>query len=197
MPNPFPAAAVRADRTAPFAPLEPAPGRVFWITGLAGAGKSALGSRLYERLKALGAAVVLPRRRRTAANDRARPRLHSRRTPGIGAPQRAAVPLDLGPGHRRDLRHDLDVPRMSRMEPRPYAALLRDLSAGAYGGVDRARPENLYSRALAGEVSNVTGLDLGMDEPDAADAVIDNDGDLGLDEIVECVMVRIERWDRR
>ena len=57
--------------------------------------------------------------------------------------------------------------------------------------------KNLYSRALAGEVSNVTGLDLGMDEPDAADAVIDNDGDLGLDEIVECVMVRIERWDRR
>ena len=36
--------------------------------------------------------------------------------------------------------------------------------------------KGLYSRALAGEVANVSGVDIGVDEPFGADAVIDNDG---------------------
>ena len=55
--------------------------------------------------------------------------------------------------------------------------------------------KGLYSRALAGELSNVSGVDMRVDEPVAADVVVDNDGGIGLDEVVGDVMKQIERWD--
>lgn len=36
--------------------------------------------------------------------------------------------------------------------------------------------KQLYSRALKGEISNIMGIDLEIDEPESPDAVIDNDG---------------------
>ena len=36
--------------------------------------------------------------------------------------------------------------------------------------------KQLYSRALKGEVNNIMGIDLEIDEPEYPDAVIDNDG---------------------
>ena len=53
MSSPAPLAAVRAD---PFVRQE---GRVFWITGLAGAGKSAVGRGLRARMLARGQRAVL------------------------------------------------------------------------------------------------------------------------------------------
>ncbi len=51
--------AANADAPAPFALAAPAEGRVFWVTGLAGAGKSAVGRGLYERMRAQGEPAVL------------------------------------------------------------------------------------------------------------------------------------------
>ncbi len=197
MPNPSPAAAVRADGIAPFAPSEPAPGRVFWITGLAGAGKSAVGTRLHDRLKAQGPAVVLldgDELRQTIAPDlgftRAE-RLESGRRNGRLCRLVSAQGIDVICATISMFRECHEWNRAHL--PRYFEIYLRVPME-----VLIARDQkNLYSRALAGEVSNVTGIDLGMDEPDAADAVIDNDGDLGLDEIVGDVMESIERWDKR
>ena len=191
------AAAVRADGTAPFAPSQPAPGRVFWITGLAGAGKSAVGSRLYDRLKAHGDAVVLldgDELRQTIALDlgftRAE-RLESGRRNGQLCRMISAQGIDVICATISMFRECHEWNRAHL--PRYFEIYLRVTME-----VLIARDQkNLYSRALAGEVSNVTGVDLSVDEPAVADAVIDNDGGLSLDEIVDDVIKRIERWDRR
>ena len=48
--------------------------------------------------------------------------------------------------------------------------------------------KKLYSRALRGEIKNVMGVDVPIEEPDHPDIIIDNDGKLNPDEIVETLI---------
>lgn len=197
MPHSSPAAAVRADGIAPFALSQPAPGRVFWITGLAGAGKSAVGSRLCDGLKSRGATVVLldgDELRQAIAPDlgfsRAE-RLESGRRNGRLCHMISDQGIDVICATISMFRECHEWNRANL--PRYFEIYLR-----VPMDVLIARDQkSLYSGALAGEVANVTGIDLGVDEPYAAEAVIDNDGGLCLDEIIDDVMERIERWDRQ
>ena len=197
MPNLSHNAAVRADPAAPLAHGRPAPGRVFWITGLAGAGKSAVGCRLHQRLRARGAAALL------LDGDELRQAI----APDLGFTR--AERLELGRRNGRLCRliaaqgvdaicATISMFRECHEWNRAHLPGYFEVYLRVPMEVLIARDQKcLYSGALAGEVSNVSGVDLGVDEPERADAVIDNDGRRGLDEIVDELMEQIERWDRR
>jgi len=48
--------------------------------------------------------------------------------------------------------------------------------------------KNLYSRALKGELSNVVGIDIEAEEPKSPDMLIDNDGSERIEEIVDRII---------
>lgn len=197
MPNPSPMAAVHTDAGAPLAPAERTHGRVLWITGLAGASKSAVGRGLHERMIARGETAVLidgDELRLAIAPDlgfsRAE-RLESGRRNGRLCRLLASQGVDVICATISMFRECHEWNRAHL--PRYFEIYLR-VPMEVLIARDK---KGLYSRALAGEVANVSGVDLRVDTPMAADAVIDNDGGLGLEAIVNDVMERIERWDRR
>jgi adenylylsulfate kinase-like enzyme len=179
MPYPSPLAAARAD-AAPFPLDAPTDGRVFWITGLAGAGKSAVASGLYQRLQADGATAVLldgDAFRQAIAPDlgfsRAE-RLESGRRNGRLCGLIVAQGIDVICATISMFR---ECHKWNRVHlPRYFEIYLR-VPMEVLVARDQ---KGLYSGALAGDVANVTGLDLGVDEPLGADAVIDNDGNLSV-----------------
>ena len=181
----------------PFVPPSPAHGRVFWVTGLAGAGKSAVGRGLHQRMRAQGETAVLL----------------------DGDDLRQAIAPDLGFSRDQRIESGWRNGRLCRL----LAAQGVDVICATISMFrechewNRAHLQNyfeiylrvpmevliardqkgLYSRALAGDVANVSGIDIGVDEPAAADVVVDNDGSRGVDAIVNDVMERIEQWDKR
>ena len=189
MSSPAPLAAVRAD---PFVRQE---GRVFWITGLAGAGKSAVGRGLRARMLARGQRAVLldgDEVRLAIAPDlgfsRAE-RLESGRRNGRLCRLLASQGVDV-------ICATISMFRECHEWNRAHLARYFEVYLRVPMDVLIARDKKgLYSRALAGELSNVSGVDMRVDEPVAADVVVDNDGGIGLDEVVGDVMKQIERWD--
>ncbi len=190
-------AATQAETAAPLTLATPAHGRVFWITGLAGAGKSAVGRGIHERMRARGQTTVLldgDDLRQAIAPDlgfsRAE-RMESGWRNGRLCRLLAAQGVDVVCATISMFRECHEWNRAHL--PRYFEIYLRVPMEVL---IERDQ-KGLYSRALAGEVSNVSGLDVGVDEPAASDAVIDNDGSRALDAIVDDVMERIGRWDRQ
>jgi cytidine diphosphoramidate kinase len=172
---------------------EPAakPGRVFWITGLAGSGKSTIAHELTEALRAQGRNVVYL----------------------DGDILRAAIAEDIGysPADRLII-----ASRYGR-----FCKLLADQGIWVVGAfialiheVQNANRENiddyvevfvsvpmeeliardqkgLYSRARAGEVENVIGIDIPAEFPQTPEIVVENHGGRSATQAVEEIM---ERW---
>jgi adenylylsulfate kinase len=162
-------------------PLEPhpvIPGRVIWVTGLSGAGKTTLGRAIAAALRASGRKTVLldgdevravigrnlghtdRERRELASSYSALCRLLS--TQGIDVVC-ATISMfhDCRQWNRRNIPNYLEVYIKSGLP----ALVSRD-------------PKGLYARALRGEANNVVGIDLPFEEPSAPDLVLVNDGDL-------------------
>jgi glutamine kinase len=168
-------------------------GHVFWITGLSGAGKTTIGRQLWQRLRAAGRSAVFL----------------------DGDALRAAIAEDLSHGRDSRRRSAMRNARLCRL----LASQGEDVvcsTISLFHEIQRWNRENipgyceiylrvpleelrrrdgkgLYTAAARGTASNVVGLDVAAELPEAPDLVLDNHGSLDCDAAVEriwkeCVM---------
>lgn len=150
-------------------------GKVIWITGLSGAGKSTLATEVGARLRALGEAVVLLdgdelREVFDAASINAK---------NHGRDGRLALAMQYAHLCRVIASQGLTVVIATISLFKEVHAWNRTNLPGYFevylkvpmAELRRRDPKNIYRRFDAGELSNVAGLDLIIDEPKAADWV--------------------------
>ena len=179
----------------PEAEHEASSGRVFWITGLSGAGKTTVGQELCSRLRAAGRSVTFL----------------------DGDALRAAIAEDLG--------HSADNRRRSAMRNARLCQLLAGQGADVvcatislFHEVQRWNRENIpgyreiylrvpidelrrrdskgiYSGAQGGDARDVVGLDVPAEAPEAPDLVLDNYGALDVATVVDRILAVCARRD--
>jgi adenylylsulfate kinase-like enzyme/phosphohistidine swiveling domain-containing protein len=168
--------------------LNPLSGRVFWITGLSGAGKTTLGEELGSRLRAAGRRVIFL----------------------DGDALRAAIAEDLG--------HSAENRRKSAMRNARLCRLLAEqghdvicATISLFHEVQRWNRENIpgyreiylrvpidelqrrdckgiYAGAQRGDARDVVGLDVPAEVPEAPDLVLDNYGALDVATAVDHIL---------
>ena len=179
----------------PEAEREVSSGRVFWITGLSGAGKTTVGQELCSRLRAAGRSVTFL----------------------DGDALRAAIAEDLG--------HSADNRRRSAMRNARLCQLLAGQGADVVCAtislfhevqswnrenipgyreiylrvpIDELRrrdSKGIYSGAQGGDARDVVGLDVPAEAPEAPDLVLDNYGALDVATVVDRILAVCARRD--
>jgi len=164
------------------------PGRVFWITGLSGAGKTTLGRELWNRLRATGREAIFL----------------------DGDDLRGVIAEDLG--------HDQDNRRRSAMRNARLCRLLaaqgKDVvcaTISMFHEVQRWNRENIpgyreiylrvpldelrrrdskgiYASVQSGQARDVVGIDVPAEAPEAPDLVLDNHGTLDVPTAVDRIL---------
>jgi len=172
----------------------PVNGAVYWITGLAGSGKTTLGTRLHQRLQTHGRAAALldGDELRTVFGGGAG---HSRAERLALALQYSRLcELLAGQGldvvcatislfaevHRRNRQH-LGDRYLEVFVECPLEELIRRDQKGLYGAT------------LDGAGGQVVGLDQRYDRPEAPDLVLDNTHPIGLEEKVDAILETARR----
>jgi glutamine kinase len=162
------------------------PGRVFWITGLSAAGKTSIGRALATHLRASGCPVIFldGDTLRAVADDL-----------GYSAKDRRAAAMRNGRLCRMladqgfdvvcstiSLFHDVqrwnreNIPGYNEILVRaPIEELKRRDSKGVYSGSDP---------------SNVVGMDIAAEMPEAPDLILENDSSLHIEEAVRMILDR-------
>lgn len=160
------------------------PGTVYWFTGLSGAGKTTLANRFCERLRAAGRTVVLldgddlrevfGNDLGHSLNDRFTSAMRNARLcrllSGQGVDVVCATISLFHACHEWNRTHLPDYREIYLRVPMPV--------------LQQRDQHGLYSRAARGEIANVIGVDLAIEEPRNPDAVLDNDGSIAPDELV-------------
>lgn len=153
-----------------------ASGRVFWFTGLSGAGKTTLGRLFHARLRADGVAAVFldgDILREIFGNDLG----HSREERLRSAMRNARLCKMLA-----DQGIDVvcatislfrECQQWNRRNIRDYREIYLRVPMAVLASRD---PKQLYSRAARGEIKDVVGIDVAADEPLAPEATVENDG---------------------
>jgi glutamine kinase len=174
---------------------ETSPGRVFWITGLSGAGKTSVGRELWRRLRGAGSPATFL----------------------DGDSLRGAIAEDLGYG--------VDARRRSAMRNARLCRLLAEQGSDVVCAtislfhevhrwnrknipgyreiylrvpIDELRRRNgkgIYERAKRGEELDVVGLDVPAETPEAPDLILDNYGALDVGTAVERILAECARLD--
>ena len=171
---------------------ESSSGRVFWITGLSGAGKTTIGRKLWRRLRAAGHSAIFldgDTLREVIAKDLGHS--HSNRRESAMRNARLCQMLS-SQGHdvvcpTISLFHD--VQRWSRENiPNYHEIYLRVPMVE----LRRRDPKGIYAAAYRGDLRDVVGLDVPAELPEAPDLTLDNFGKLdsaaAVDRIWACVM---------
>lgn len=172
---------------------ETSSGRVFWITGLSGAGKTTIGRELWRRLRAAGhSAIFLD-----------------------GDTLREVISRDLGHSHSNRRESAMRNARLCQMLSSqgqdvvcPTISLFHEVQRWSRENIPNYReiylrvpmvelrrrdPKGIYAAAHRGNLRDVVGLDVPAELPEAADLTLDNFGKLdsaaAVDRIwTECVM---------
>lgn len=147
--------------------------RVLWITGLSGAGKSTLAREVVERLRARGEAVVL------LDGDELREVFGAEavNTQNHGRQGRLALAMQYSHLCRIIAGQNLTVVIATISLFREVHAWNRANLPGYFEvylkvPIDELRrrdPKGIYQRFQRGEIQHVAGLDVSIDEPEAAD----------------------------
>jgi adenylylsulfate kinase-like enzyme len=160
----------------PEAEPEVPPGRVFWITGLSGAGKTTVGRELWSRLRATGRPVtfldgdalraVIAEDLGHSADDRRRSAMRNARLCRMLAGQGAdVVCATISLFHEVQCWNRKNIPGYREIYLRvPIEELRRRDSKGIYAGAQR------------GDTLDVVGLDVSAETPEAPDLILDNYG---------------------
>ncbi|QLQ25745.1 MAG: adenylyl-sulfate kinase [Dechloromonas sp.] len=170
-------------------------GSVVWITGLSGAGKSTLGAALAGRLRVTGNAVVLldgDELREVFGAVAANAQNHGREG-------RLALAMQYAHLCRVIAAQGLTVVIATISLFREVYTWNRE-NLPSYFEVylkvpveelRRRDPKGIYRRFDAGELSNVAGLDLPIDEPEAADWVVEFTPERSVASLAEVLLNRL------
>lgn len=155
-------------------------GTVYWITGLSGAGKTTIGTRFYEYIKASKSNVVLldgdtfrrifnntdftreGRDKAARVNQRLVQELTSQ---GIDV---ICCVIGMYNSYREWNRNNFKNYKEIYLKVSIKELIRRDV-------------KGLYQKALKGEVQNVYGIDLEYEEPERPDLIIENEGETNED----------------
>ena len=172
----------------PEAEREAPPGRVFWITGLSGAGKTTLGRELCSRLRDAGRPVtfldgdtlrsVIAEDLGHSAGDRRRSAMRNARLCRLLAEQGGdVVCATISLFHEVQGWNRENIPGYREIYLRvPMDELRRRDSKGIYAGAQR------------GDARDVVGLDVPAETPEAPDLVLDNYGALDVATAVDRIL---------
>jgi adenylylsulfate kinase-like enzyme/phosphohistidine swiveling domain-containing protein len=167
---------------------EASPGRVFWITGLSGAGKTTVGQELWSRLRAAGRPATFldgDALRAAIAEDldhsaghRRRSAMRNARLCRLLATQGAdVVCATISLFHEVQRWNRENIPGYREIYLRvPIDELRRRDSKGIYAGAQR------------GDTLDVVGLDVLAEAPEAPDLVLDNYGALDVSTAVDRIL---------
>ena len=174
---------------------EASPGRVFWITGLSGAGKTTVGRELWSRLRAAGRPVtfldgdalraVIAEDLDHSAGDRRRSAMRNARLCQLLAGQGTDVVCAT-----ISLFHD--VQRWNRENIPGYREIYLRVPIDE---LRRRDCKGIYAGAQRGDARNVVGLDLPAEAPEAPDLVLDNYGALDVATAVDRILAACARPD--
>jgi adenylylsulfate kinase len=159
-------------------------GTVYWFTGLSGAGKTTLGARFCDRLRAEGRTVVF------LDGDRLREVFggaagHSRVERQRSAMRNARLCRLLSDQGVDVVCATISLFHVCQRWNREHLPHYREIYVRVPLDVLRRRDsKGLYAGALRGDVSNVWGVDLAIEEPEHPDVILANDGRLSPDEMV-------------
>ncbi len=177
----------------PESEYEASAGRVFWITGLSGAGKTTLGRELWSRLRASGRPVtfldgdalraVIAEDLDHSAGDRRRSAMRNARLCRLLAGQGADVVCAT-----ISLFHD--VQRWNRENIRGYREIYLRVPIDE---LRRRDCKGIYAGAQRGDARNVVGVDLPAEAPEEPDLVLDNYGALNVAAAVDCILAACAR----
>ena len=171
------------------------PGRVFWITGLSGAGKTTVGRGLWSRLRAAGRPVtfldgdalrsVIAEDLGHSAGGRRRSAMRNARLCRLLAEQGAdVVCATISLFHEVQRWNRENIPGYREIYLRvPIDELRRRDSKGIYAGAER------------GDARDVVGLDVPAEAPEAPDLVLDNYGLLDVATAVDYIVAVCDRRD--
>jgi cytidine diphosphoramidate kinase len=170
--------------------------KVYWITGLSAAGKTTLAAELAKHLRGLGESLILldgDEIREVFRSEDASSQNHGREsrlrlsyqysrlckminiqgiTVVIGT---IAMFKEIHVWNRKNLSGYIEVYLKVPLEERR-----------------RRDPKGIYERFYAGELQNVAGLDLSIDEPINADIVVDFDHERTVESIAEGIVKRFK-----
>jgi glutamine kinase len=170
-------------------------GRVFWITGLSGAGKTTVGQELCGRLRATGRQVffldgdvlrsaIAEDLGHTAANRRTSAMRNARLCQLLAGQGADVVCATISLFHEVQRWNRENIPGYREIYLRvPLDELRRRNSKGIYAG------------AHGGDARDVVGLDVPAEIPEAPDLVIDNHGAIGVARAVDRILAGCARRD--
>jgi adenylylsulfate kinase len=149
--------------------------RVFWITGLSGAGKTTTCRALVCALRAQGRAIVM------LDGDELRDALGA--SHAHGREERLALAMRYARLCRMIARQGIDVAiatislfgEVDEWNRRNLPGYVEVFLRVPLPVLEARDPKGIYARARAGEAGNVAGIDLQVDEPRAPDVLVDHD----------------------
>jgi glutamine kinase len=156
------------------------PGRVFWITGLSGAGKTTLGQELWTRLRAAGREATFldgDALRAAIAEDLDHSVSHRRRSAMRNARLCQLLAEQGGDVVCATISLFHEVQRWNRENIPGYREIYLRVPIDELRRRDR---KGIYLRAQSGDTRDVVGLDVPAEFPEAPDLVLDNYGALDV-----------------
>ena len=169
------------------------PGRVFWITGLSGAGKTTIGAALWMRLRDAGRAAVFldgDRLRGVIADDLQHDPA-SRRQSAMRNARLCQMLSDQGLDvvcATISLFHE--VQRWNRANIPLYQEIYLRVPIDE---LQRRDVKGIYAKARRGQIRNVVGMDVPAEVPETPDLVLDNHGELDAAAAVNTIWNRLAK----